>query len=59
MEEKDIHLFNVMKGEIMAGNNSKELITKFKNLLNKLSRTNVLPKSQVREILEELLELGF
>jgi len=58
-EEKDIHAFNVMKGEIMAGNNSKELISKFKVLLNKLSRTNVLPKSQVREILEELLELGF
>jgi hypothetical protein len=58
-EEKDIHLFNVMKGEIMAGNNSKELVGKFKVLLNKLSRTNILPKSQVREILEELLELGF
>lgn len=58
-EEKDIHLFNVMKGEILAGNDSKELVSKFKKLLNKLSRTNVLPKSQVREILEELLELGY
>ena len=58
-EEKDIHAFNVMKGEILAGNNSKELVSKFKGLLNKLSRSNVLPKSQVREILEELLELGY
>ena len=58
-EEKDVHLFNVMKGEILAGNNSRELISKFKVLLNKLSKNNVLPKSQVREILEELLEQGF
>ena len=27
-DEKDLHLFNVYKGEIMAGNDSKELITK-------------------------------
>jgi hypothetical protein len=58
-EEKDIHAFNVMKGEILAGNNSKELVSKFKALLNKLSKNNILPKSQVREILEELLELGY
>ena len=58
-EEKDVHTFNVMKGEILAGNNSKELIVKFKALLNKLSRTDVLPKTQVRGILEELLELGY
>jgi hypothetical protein len=58
-EEKDIHAFNVMKGEILAGNNSKELVAKFKALLNKLSKNNILPKSQVREILEELLELGY
>ena len=58
-EEKDVHAFNVMKGEILAGNNSKELITKFKALINRLSKTNVLPRSQVSEILNELLELGF
>jgi len=57
-EEQDAHQFNVLKGEIMAGNNSKEVITKFKLLVLKLSKQGILPKNQVQEILEELLELG-
>ena len=57
-EEKDIHQFNVLKGEIMAGNNSKDIISKFKYLVLKLSKQGALPKNQVSEILEELLELG-
>ncbi len=58
-EEKDIHSFNVMKGEIMAGNNSKELVHKFKILLLKLSKQNILPKNQVNEVMEDLLEMGY
>jgi hypothetical protein len=58
-EEKDLHLFEVYKGEIMAGNDSKELIQKFKVLLLKLSRTGILPKQQVNEILNEILQLGY
>ena len=42
----------------MAGNNSKEVISKFKLLVLKLSKQGILPKNQVQEILEELLELG-
>ena len=57
-EEQDAHQFNVLKGEIMAGNNSKEVISKFKLLVLKLSKQGILPKNQVQEILEELLELG-
>lgn len=58
-QEKDIHSFEVMKGEIMSGNDSKELIKKFKLLLVKLSKNGTLPKSQVQEIMHELLELGY
>jgi hypothetical protein len=57
--EKDIHDFEVMKGEIMAGNDSKELIKKFKLLLLKLSKNGSLPKVDVQEIMEELLTLGY
>jgi len=57
--EKDIHQFEVMRGEIMAGNDSKELIKKFKLHLMKLSKSGTLPKREVQEILEELIELGF
>jgi hypothetical protein len=58
-EEKDFHQFEVMKGEIMSGNDSKELIKKFKVLILKLSKQNVLPKSEVHELLQDLLALGY
>lgn len=58
-EEKDLHLFEVYKGEVMAGNDSKELIQKFKALLLKLSKNGSLPKQQVNEILNEILQLGY
>jgi len=57
-QDKDVHQFEVMRGEIMAGNDSKELIKKFKIHILKLSRNGTLPKREVQEILEELLELG-
>ena len=58
-QEKDIHDFEVMKGEILAGNDSKELVKKFKLHLMKLSKNGSLPKKEVQEIMEELIEMGF
>jgi len=58
-EEKDYHQFEVMKGEIMSGNDSKELVKKFKVLILKLSKQNVLPKNEVNELLQDLLSLGY
>lgn len=56
--DKDIHDFEVMKGEIMAGNDNKDLIKKFKIHILRLSKEGVLPKKEVAEIMEDLLELG-
>ena len=58
-EEKDLHEFEVMKGEIMAGNDNKDMIKKFKALILKFSKSGTLPKQQVNEILSDLLDLGF
>jgi len=58
-EEKDFHQFEVMKGEIMSGNDSQELVKKFKVLILKLSKQNVLPKNEVQELLQDLLSLGY
>jgi hypothetical protein len=58
-EEKDFHQFEVMKGEIMSGNDSKELVKKFKVLILKLSKQNILPKNEVNELLQDLLSLGY
>ena len=57
-KDKDIHDFEVMKGEILAGNDNKELIKKFKAHILRLSREEILPKKEVSEIMEILLELG-
>ena len=58
-EEKEIHNFEVMRGEIMSGNDSPELIKKFKLLIIKLQKNNSLPKKEVYEILEDLNSLGY
>ena len=57
--EQDIHEFEVMKGEIMSGNDSKELVKKFKFHILKLSKLGALPKAEVQDILETLVELGY
>jgi len=57
--EKDIHQFEVMKGEILAGNDSPEVIKKFKLILLKLTKTGTLPKREGMEMMQELLSLGF
>lgn len=58
-EEKDIHSFEVMKGQIMSGNDSSELVRKFKLLIRKLSKQGLLPKHDVEELMEILLDLGY
>lgn len=57
--EKDIHEFEVMKGEILAGNDSSELIKKFKLLLLRLSKNGSIPKRETVEIMEDLISLGY
>lgn len=58
-EEKDIHSFEVMKGEILAGNDNKEMIKKFKLLTVKLTKYGLLPKNESSELLQLLVELGY
>ena len=58
-EERDSNAFEVMKGEIMSGNDSPELIRKFKLLLVKMMDKGFIPKSQAKDILYDLVSLGF
>jgi hypothetical protein len=57
-QEKDIHSFEVMKGQILAGNDSVELVKKFKLLIRKLAKQGLLPKADVEEMIETLWDLG-
>lgn len=58
-QEKDIHNFEVMRGQILSGNDSQELVKKFKLLTRKLSKQGMLPKADVDDILDLLTDLGF
>jgi hypothetical protein len=58
-QDKDNHNFEVMKGEILSGNDSVEMVKKFKVLILKMSKSGTLPKSQVNELLTDLAELGY
>ena len=57
--EKDVHQFEVMKGEILAGNDNVDLVKKFKLLIMKLVKNDMLPKGQAKELLMELAILGY
>jgi hypothetical protein len=58
-EDKENHRFEVLKGEILSGNDSKELVKEFKLLILKMSKQGNLPKTQVAELLTDLAELGY
>ena len=51
--------FEILKGEILAGNNSPSVIKEFKLLIVKLMNQNRLPRRQGTEILLDLTTLGF
>lgn len=58
-EDKCINQFEIMKGEILSGNDNVEYIKKFKLLIVKLINRDLLPKSEGKEILIELASLGY
>lgn len=58
-QEKDIHNFEVLKGQIMSGNDSQELVKQFKLLIRKLMKQGLLPKADVEDLLTTLIDLGY
>lgn len=58
-DERDIRQFEIMKGEMMAGNNNEDMIRRFKQMIVKLLDKGVLPKGEGRDILVELTKAGF
>jgi len=58
-DDKMSDRFDILKGEIQAGNNSTELIKEFKTLLLNLSNKDLIPKSQAKDILMDLVSMGY
>lgn len=57
--EQDLNKFEIMKGEILAGNDSTELIKKFKILLLKLTNKNLIPSREAKDYLFDLTTMGY
>ena len=58
-DKDDLHQFDILQGELGAGNDSPELIKKLKGVIMRLMNKGRLPKSQGRDILTDLVALGF
>lgn len=57
-DERDINQFEILKGQILSGNDNIELVKKFKTIILKLSRKDLIPKTQVKDLLLDLASLG-
>ena len=51
--------FEILKGQIMAGNDSKELVKEFKVMLVKFSNDGRIKKNEARELLLDLASMGY
>lgn len=58
-DEAEFNRFTILKGQILSGNNSKELIKEFKTLLVKLMHSNKILRKDGHDILIDLAALGF
>lgn len=58
-DKTDLNRFEIMKGEILSGSDSTTLIKEFKLLIIKLIHSGRLPKSEGKDLLVSLAELGY
>lgn len=58
-DEQDINQFEIMRGQILAGNDSQDLVKKFKQLILRMADRQLIPRRQVKELLIMLTENGF
>ncbi len=57
-EQKEMHEFEVLRGQIGAGNDNPKIVKDFKNQLIKMVKSKKVKKSQAHDILLELAALG-
>ncbi len=54
--EQLVNQFEIMRGQIIAGNDSRELLKKFKTILIELAERDLIPKGQMKDILIEIMK---
>lgn len=58
-DEQNINQFEIMRGQILAGNDSVDLVKKFKQLILRMADRALIPRRQVKELLIMLTENGY
>jgi len=58
-EQQDINRFEILRGMMNAGSDSKELVKEFKLLLLKLMNAGKIPRREGQEILTDFIALGY
>jgi hypothetical protein len=53
-EEKLKHRFEILRGQLLSGNDNLEMIREFKKILIKMSELKLIPRTQVTDILIDL-----
>jgi hypothetical protein len=58
-DDQDVNSFEIMKGQIMSGNDSRAMVADFKKLILKMIGKRLLPPGQAKSLLLELAEIGY
>ena len=58
-DDQDINQFEILKGELLCGNDGSDTIKKFKVLVMRMMNKGLLPKGQAKEILLDLATIGY
>lgn len=58
-EKQDMNRFDILKGEILAGNDNKEMVKEFKVMLLRFMNNGRIPRRQGQEILTDLISMGY
>lgn len=56
---EELNRFEILKGEIQAGNDNREMVKEFKQMLLRFSNDGRIKKNEAREILLDLTSLGY
>jgi hypothetical protein len=57
-QQQEMDRFNILRGEIIAGNDNKGLIKEFKVMLMKFMNNGTIPRRQALDILTDITALG-
>jgi hypothetical protein len=56
---EEMNRFEILKGQIISGNDNREMVKEFKTMLLKLSNEGRVKKAEAREILMDLTAMGY